>query len=134
MYIKLTSNNKFNTGGGSSLAWGITFCAIWGFCSILGSFGIVWRSSWAGTLADYCVGLTQVQGRKIDNVLSKKFVTSPCNGVGLTPSFVWGFSLLGSLEWSGIISPWEWEPGGQRACGMWCFMLNSSPGPQIQVI
>ena len=50
--------------GGSSLTWGTTFCAIWGFCSIWGSFGIVWRSSWGGTLADYGVGLTQVQGGK----------------------------------------------------------------------
>ena len=47
-------------------------------------------------------------GRKIDNVLNEKVVTPPCNGAGLTPSFVWGFSLWGSLEWSGIVSPWEW--------------------------
>ena len=64
-------------------------------------------------------------------MLNEKFVTPPCNGVGLTPSFVWGFSLWESLEWSGIVSPWEWGPGGLTACGMWCFMLNSSPGPQI---
>ena len=64
-------------------------------------------------------------------MLNEKFVTPPCNGVGLTPSFVWGFSLWESLEWSGIVSPWEWGPGGLRACGMSCFMLNSSPGPQI---
>ena len=64
-------------------------------------------------------------------MLNEKFVTPPCNGVGLTPSLVWGFSLWGSLEWLEIVSPWEWGPGGLRACSMWCFMLNSSPGPQI---
>ena len=108
--------------GGSSLAWGITFCVIWGFCSIWGSFGIVWRSSWAGALADYGVGLNQVQGGKIDNVLNEKFVTPPCNGVGLARSFVWGFSLWESLEWSRIVSPWEWGPGGRgrAACDVSC--------------
>ena len=64
-------------------------------------------------------------------MLNEKFVTPPCNGVGLAPFLVWGFSLWESLEWSGIVSPWEWGPGGLRACSMSCFMLNSSPGPQI---
>ena len=27
-----------------------------------------------------------------------------------------------------------WGPGGLRPCGMWCFMLNSSPGSQIVFI
>ena len=64
---------------------------------------------------DYGVGLTQVQGGKIDHVLNEKVATPPCNGVGLTPSFVWGFSLWGSLEWSGIVSSWEWGRGGLEA-------------------
>ena len=40
-----------------------------------GCLGIVWRSSWTGTLVAFGVGLTQVQGRIIANVLNKKFVT-----------------------------------------------------------
>ena len=64
-------------------------------------------------------------------MLNEKVVTPPSSRAGLTPSFVWGFSLWGSLEWSGIVSPWEWLPGGLRVCSMWCLMLNSSPGPQI---
>ena len=38
-----------------------------------------------------------MQGRIIDNVLNEKFVTTPCIGVGLIPSFVGGFSLWRSL-------------------------------------
>ena len=34
----------------------------------------------------------------MDNVLNEKFVTPPCNGVGLTPSFVGGFGEFRSLE------------------------------------
>ena len=77
-----------------------------------GRLGIVRRSSWAGTLADFGVGLTQVQGRIIDNVLNKKFVTPPFNGVGLTLWYDGGFSLWRSLGWSRIVSPWGWRPGG----------------------
>ena len=77
-----------------------------------GRLGIVRRSSRAGTLVDVGVGLTQVQRRIIKNVLNKKFVTPPCNGVGLSPSFVGGFGLWRSLGWLGIVSPWEWGPGG----------------------
>ena len=104
------------------MAWGSHFARFGASALFGGSFGIVWRSSWAGALADYGVGLTQVQGGKIDNVLNENFVTPPCNGVGLAPSFVWGFSLWESLEWSGIVSPWEWGPGGLRAaaCGVSC--------------
>ena len=50
-------------------------------------------------------------------MLNEKFVTPPCNGVGLAPSFVWGFSLWESLEWSGIVSPLgvgAWRPEGVR--------------------
>ena len=47
-------------------------------------------------------------------MLKEKFVTPSCNRVGLTTSLVGGFSLWRSLGWSGIVSPWGWEPGGVR--------------------
>ena len=115
MYNKLKSNNNLIEVRGCGIAWGIIFCMIWGFCFIWGGrLEIVRRSSWAGTLADFGVGLTHVQGRIIDNVLNKKFVTPPCNEVGLTSSFVGGFSLWRLLGWLGIVSPWEWGHGGMQ--------------------
>ena len=84
------------------MAWGITVCASGASALFGGSLGIIWRPSSYGTLADYDVDLTQVQGRKIDNVLNEKFVTPPCSGVRLTPSFVRGFSLWGSIGPEGM--------------------------------
>ena len=88
MYIKLKSNN--NLIGSGAVGWPrVSYFARSGASALFGGrLGIVWRSSWAGTLADFGVGLTQVEGRIIDKVLNKKFVTRPCNEVGLTPSFV----------------------------------------------
>ena len=107
----------------------VSYFARFGASALFGGhLRIVRRPSWAGTLADVGVGLTQVQGRIINNLLNKKFVTPPCNGVGLSPLFVGGFGLWRSLGWSGIVSPWG---GGLGAYGVWCFMLSSSPGPQI---
>ena len=77
------------------MVWpGVSYFARFGASALFGgALEIVRRSSWAGTLADVGVGLTQVQGRIINNVLNEKFVTPPCNGVGLSLPFVGGFGL-----------------------------------------
>ena len=45
--------------------------------------------------------------------------------------FCLGFQFVGVVGMVGDCFSLGLGPGGLRACGMWCFMLNSSPGPQI---
>ena len=54
------------------MVWpGASYFARFGDSALFGGrLGIVRRFSWAGTLADVGVGLTQVQGRIIDNVFN----------------------------------------------------------------
>ena len=88
-----------------------------------GRIGIVRRSSWAGTLADVGVGLTQVQGRIINNVLNKKFATLPCNGVGLSPSFCWGFRFVEVVGMVGDCFSLGVGAWGSAGCGVSCRTL-----------
>ena len=55
-------NQTINFTGVGAVVWpGVSHFARFGASALFrGSFGIVWRSSWAGALADYGVGLTQV--------------------------------------------------------------------------
>ena len=63
-----------------------------------------------------------MQGRIINNVLNKKFVTLPCNGVGLSPSFdgvlVFGGCRDGRELFSLGVGAW-----GHVGCGVSCQTL-----------
>ena len=56
-------------------------------------------------------------------MFNRKFAIPPDNGVGLTSAFVW--LLVCGSHWNGreIVSP---RGLGLEACGVWCFMSNSS--------
>ena len=81
------------------------------------SFGIVWRSSWAGILADYGVGLTQVQGGKTDNVLNEKFLTPSLQWGRTNTIFCLGFQFVGVVGMVGdsfSLRVGAWRPEGMR--------------------
>ena len=58
----------------------------------------------------------------MNNVFTVKFVTSPGKWVRTDIRVCRGFWFVGSLEWLEDY----FSLGGLEACGVWCFVSNSS--------
>ena len=108
--------------GGSSLAWGITFCVIWGFCSIWGEFWDrleVFLGWYPGGLWCWSDPST---GRKHRQCVERK-ICNPSLQWGRTNTVLFGVSVCGGrwngrglfLLGSGGLEAWE-----RAACGVSC--------------
>ena len=103
--------------GGSSLAWGITFCAIWGFCSIWGKF---WDR--LEVFLDWCPGglwcwSDPSIGRKNRQCVERKICNPSLQWGGTNTVFCLGFQFVEVFGMVGdcfSLGVGAWRPGSVR--------------------